>query len=65
MLAYCRVLRVPRGVLITSGRRQSRSYMVRDGISQIDVVDVDLDGTMSDVDASVEQLAAFIRDQIT
>jgi len=61
MLAYCRVMGIDRGLLITAGERTSRTYAVRDGETTIDVVSVDLDGTIANIQKSIEYLAEWIR----
>ena len=64
MLAYRRVLQVRRGLLITIGQSPRRTYHVRDDQTQIDVLAVNFNGTITDVNASVERLVKFIREQI-
>lgn|GEM_PF-1362912 len=60
MLAYCRVLNISNGVLITVGNGKSRRYEVRDSATTIDVISIDLSGSIAGVDASTRELADSI-----
>jgi 5-methylcytosine-specific restriction enzyme subunit McrC len=62
ILAYCRVLQIDRGLLITAGSSTNLTYSVRDGQTTIDVVSVDLSGSLDDVHESMQKLAQFIID---
>ncbi|MCH7727552.1 MAG: hypothetical protein IH991_13865 [Planctomycetes bacterium] len=64
MLTYCRVLRVRHGILITIGDRAPRRYIVRDGETTIEVVPVNLDGSLLDVDRSIMSLADQLRERL-
>jgi len=64
MLAYCRVVQVAQGVLITAGRHFPRTYRVRDGETTIDVVSVDLDGPITKVHKSLADLADWIQTRL-
>lgn len=61
MLTYCRVLNIANGILITVGKGQERRYDVLDGDTTIEVIPVDLGGTLSDIDKSITHLARRIR----
>jgi len=65
MLAYCRVLRVNHGILITLGEHTTRGYEVCDGQTTIEVVPVDLDGSVLDVERSIVRLANQFRERLT
>ena len=64
MLTYCRVLHVTHGILITLGNHATRRYRVHDGETTIEVVPVNLDGSVADVHASVDALAGQIRERL-
>ncbi|WP_158264974.1 McrC family protein [Blastopirellula marina] len=61
MLAYCRVMGIDRGLLITVGQGAPRTYQVCDGETSIEVIPVDLDGTPNDIMNSLTNLANWIR----
>ena len=65
MLAYCRVMKIDYGLLITAGKQTPMTYRVSDGETVIDVRSVDLDGPIADVNKSVEALATWIRKHVT
>jgi hypothetical protein len=60
MLAYCRILNIPTGFLITAGDETGTVYKVHDGQTTIKVLPVDLSGTMREVDAAVMELGRQI-----
>ncbi len=64
MLAYCRVMRINQGLLITAGDRRPRTYVVCDGQTTIDVLSVDLGGAITNIHKSMEVLAGWIRNQL-
>ncbi|PHR90086.1 MAG: hypothetical protein COA78_35445 [Blastopirellula sp.] len=64
MLAYCRVMHVTHGILITLGNRETRRYSVCDGETTIEVIAVNLDGSIQDIHASVDTLACQIRERL-
>jgi 5-methylcytosine-specific restriction enzyme subunit McrC len=57
MLSYCRVLKVPYGFLVTVGTGEIKRYDVLDGDTTIDVIPVDLGGSVLNIDKSIHQLA--------
>ncbi|MEX1028359.1 MAG: hypothetical protein WD049_10215 [Candidatus Paceibacterota bacterium] len=65
MLTYCRVLNIANGVLFTVGTGQLRRYEVLDGVTTIEVIPVDLDGTVSDIDKSLLILASRVTELLT
>lgn len=65
MLAYCRILCVKHGVLITLGDHATRRFEVCDGETKIEVVPVNLDGSLLDVERSIVRLTHHFRDRMT
>ena len=63
MLAYCRILKLPLGFLITAGSGIGNVYQVEDGLTKIRVLPLDLSGSMQHVDAALEKLSKEITDQ--
>lgn len=61
MLAYCRVMKIKRGLLIVAGKSSPTAYHVRDGETTIQVQSIDLDGPIAAVNKSVDELANWIR----
>lgn len=61
MLAYCRVLDISHGLLLTTGKGQQRRYEVLDGATTIDVIPVDLGGTVDGIEQSLLHLAGSIK----
>lgn len=57
MLAYCRILNVTHGVLVTVGTGYPMRYNVLDGVTTIEVIPVDLNGTISKIDKSLKCLS--------
>lgn len=62
MLTYCRVLNVANGILITAGTGERRTYDVLDGATTIEVIPVDLGGTVTAIDRSLTIVANRIRE---
>lgn len=62
MIAYCRALSVPRGVLIQVGRGESSSIAVRDQATEIEVLHIDLSGTPRQVSEQLAQVAVCLVD---
>jgi len=60
MLAYCRVLKIPCGILITAAGTGGRCYSVKDGATTIQVVPINLDGSLAEIDMSMKRLASLI-----
>ena len=65
MLAYCRVLKVPWGILITAGNAVGRMLEVKDDYTRIVVIPVSLDATIAEIDASLEKLAGRVLDLLS
>lgn len=60
MLTYCCVRRISHGILITAGNGAPQQYQVHDGKTVIVVTPVNLSGSVSNIDASIDELAAMI-----
>jgi len=56
MLAYCRVLSVHHGVLITVGTEGAQRYKVCDDSTTIEVIPVDLAGSVANIENSIQNL---------
>lgn len=64
MLTYCRIMKIRHGVLITVGNREAMRHNIRDGETVIDVIPVDLSGSVDDINSSINQLAQWVSDSI-
>lgn len=64
MLTYCRVLGIANGVLLTVGKEQERLYEVLDGFTTIEVIPMDLRGTITDIDDSLLRLVSRLRELV-
>ena len=64
MLAYCRIMKIRQGVLITVGNREGIRHNIRDGETVISVIPVDLSCSVDDIDRSIGQLAQWVSDSL-
>lgn len=55
MLAYCRILKIPRGILIVPGNAGA-TYRVNDGVTTIEVVPIDLSRPISEINCLLSEL---------
>lgn len=62
MLAYCRILQVPRGLLITVGEAGRRSFRVKDNSTTIDVFPVPLSHSIGEIEGTLVALARHVLD---
>jgi len=60
MLAYCRVLNISSGILITAAATGCLCYAVKDGATTIQVVPINLDGSLAEIDEVLKKLASLI-----
>jgi 5-methylcytosine-specific restriction enzyme subunit McrC len=64
MLAYCRVLNIDRGILITVGEARNRTFQVRDGETQITVCPIQLHGGIEEIEWSIRSLGRWIKARV-
>lgn len=57
MLAYCRILKVPCGILITAAATGNRLYTVKDGATTILVVPINLNRPLPEIEGALQALA--------